>query len=62
MNGMEATARIREKEKITGGQRPIVALTAHAMKGDQELCLAAGLDGYLAKPIHAQELDEILDL
>jgi two-component system sensor histidine kinase/response regulator len=62
MNGKEATVRIREKEKITRGHRPIVALTAHAMKGDQELCLAAGLDGYLAKPIHAQELDEILDL
>ena len=61
MNGMEATARIREKEKITGGHQPIVALTAHAMKGDQELCLAGGMDGYLAKPIRAQELDQILD-
>jgi CheY-like chemotaxis protein len=61
MNGMEATARIREKEKITGGHQPIVALTAHAMKGDQELCLAGGMDGYLAKPICAQELDVILD-
>jgi PAS domain S-box-containing protein len=61
MNGMEATARIREKEKITGGHQPIVALTAHAMKGDQELCLAGGMDGYLAKPIRAQELDLILD-
>jgi PAS domain S-box-containing protein len=60
VNGMEATARIREKEKITGGHQPIVALTAHAMKGDQELCLAAGMDGYLAKPIRAQELDQIL--
>ena len=62
MNGKEATVRIREKEKITGGHWPIVALTAHAMKGDQELCLAVGLDGYLALPIHAQALDEILDL
>ena len=61
INGMEATARIREKEKLTGGHQPIVALTAHAMKGDQELCLAAGMDGYLAKPIRAQELDRILD-
>jgi two-component system sensor histidine kinase/response regulator len=58
---MEATARIREKEKLTGGHQPIVALTAHAMKGDQELCLAGGMDGYLAKPIRAQELDQILD-
>jgi PAS domain S-box-containing protein len=60
MNGMEATARIREIEKITGKHQPIVALTAHAMKGDQELCLAGGMDGYLAKPIRAQELDQIL--
>ena len=60
-NGMEATARIREKERLTGGHQPIVALTAHAMKGDQELCLAGGMDGYLAKPIRAQELDQILD-
>jgi len=61
MNGMEATTRIRENEKLTGGHQPIVALTAHAMKGDQELCLAGGMDGYLAKPIRAQELDQILD-
>jgi two-component system sensor histidine kinase/response regulator len=61
MNGMEVTARIREKEKLTGGHQPIVALTAHAMKGDQELCLAGGMDAYLAKPIRAQELDQILD-
>ena len=61
MNGMEATARIREKEKITGGHQPIVALTALAMKGDQELCLAGGMDGYLAKPIRAEELDQILN-
>jgi PAS domain S-box-containing protein len=60
MNGMEATARIREKEKLTGGHQAIVALTAHAMKGDQELCLAGGMDGYLTKPIRAQDLDQIL--
>jgi len=60
MNGMEATARIRENEKLTGGHQPIVALTAHAMKGDQELCLAGGMDGYLTKPVRAQELDQIL--
>jgi two-component system sensor histidine kinase/response regulator len=61
MNGMEATARIREKEKLAGGHQPIVALTAHAMKGDQDLCLAGGMDRYLAKPIRAQDLDQILD-
>ncbi|MFZ0522195.1 MAG: response regulator [Candidatus Acidiferrales bacterium] len=61
MDGMEATLRIREKEKLTGGHQPVVALTAHAMKGDQELCLAAGMDGYLTKPIRGQELDDLLE-
>jgi two-component system, sensor histidine kinase and response regulator len=61
MDGMEATARIREKEKLTGGHQPVVALTAHAMKGDQELCFAAGMDGYLTKPLRQQELDELLE-
>jgi CheY-like chemotaxis protein len=60
MNGMEATARIREREKLTGEHLIVVALTAHAMKGDQELCLAGGMDEYLAKPIRAPELDQIL--
>jgi two-component system, sensor histidine kinase and response regulator len=60
MDGMEATAKIREKEALAGGHVPIVALTAHAMKGDQELCLAAGMDNYLSKPIRPQELDELL--
>jgi signal transduction histidine kinase/DNA-binding response OmpR family regulator len=60
MDGMEATAKIREKEELAGGHLPIVALTAHAMKGDEDLCLAAGMDGYLTKPIHPQELDMVL--
>ncbi len=60
MDGMEATGRIREKEKSTGAHQPVVALTAHAMKGDQERCLAAGMDGYLTKPIRPQELDDLL--
>jgi len=61
MDGMEATARIREKEKLSGGRQRVVALTAHAMKGDEERCLAGGMDGYLTKPIRPEELDELLE-
>jgi len=61
MNGWEATQAIREKEKITGAHIPIVAMTAHAMKGDEERCLAAGMDAYLTKPIRTQELLAVLD-
>jgi CheY-like chemotaxis protein/nitrogen-specific signal transduction histidine kinase/HPt (histidine-containing phosphotransfer) domain-containing protein len=56
MDGFAATAAIREREKATGGHIPIVALTAHAMKGDRELCLAAGMDTYVSKPLRAREL------
>jgi CheY-like chemotaxis protein/HPt (histidine-containing phosphotransfer) domain-containing protein len=56
MDGFAATAAIRERELATGGHIPIVALTAHAMKGDRERCLAAGMDAYVSKPLRAQEL------
>jgi two-component system, sensor histidine kinase and response regulator len=61
MDGLEATAAIREKEQTSGKHQPIIALTAHAMKGDREKCIAGGMDGYLTKPIRPQELDDVLD-
>jgi two-component system, sensor histidine kinase and response regulator len=61
MDGYEATAAIREEERDSGRHQPVIALTAHAMKGDREKCLAAGMDGYLSKPIKPQELDEVLE-
>ena len=61
MDGFEATAAIRQWEKQNGKRVPIIALTAHAMKGDKERCLAEGMDGYLSKPIAANELDVILE-
>jgi signal transduction histidine kinase/CheY-like chemotaxis protein/HAMP domain-containing protein len=61
MDGLEATSILREKERSSGLHQTIIALTAHAMKGDREQCLAGGMDGYLTKPIRPQELDAILD-
>jgi PAS domain S-box-containing protein len=62
MDGLEATAILREKEKVTGLHQPVVALTAHAMKGDREKCIEGGMDGYLTKPIRPQELNQLLDI
>lgn len=56
MDGFEATAEIRAGEKNRGGHMPIIAMTAHAMKGDEDRCLAAGMDSYVAKPIKAEKL------
>jgi CheY-like chemotaxis protein len=60
MGGLEATAAIREREKKVGEHVPIIAMTAHALKGDRERCLAAGMDGYVPKPIQAQELRQVI--
>ncbi len=56
MDGLETTRLIRDKEKASGDHIPIIAMTAHAMKGDRERCLEAGMDGYVAKPINSEEL------
>ncbi len=63
MDGFEVTARIRASERGSGRHIPIIALTAHAMKGYRERCLEAGMDGYLAKPFRAEEMfDAILQV
>ncbi len=56
MDGLEATAAIRQREKPTGKHIPIIAMTAHAMRGDKEKYLAGGMDGYVSKPIHPSAL------
>jgi len=60
MDGFEATAAIRKEHQTDSVRVPIIALTAHAMTGDQERCLAAGMDGYMSKPINPSELDAVL--
>ena len=62
MDGLQATAAIRQSEAGSTRHLPIVALTANAMKGDREKYLLGGMDGYLAKPIRTPELDEILEM
>jgi two-component system sensor histidine kinase/response regulator len=61
LDGLQATQAIREREAKTGGHVPIVAMTAHAMKGDRERCLEAGMDDYVAKPIRSQELFDAIE-
>jgi CheY-like chemotaxis protein len=56
MDGLETTGRICEKEKTTGAYIPIIALTAHAMQGDKERCIKAGMDSYISKPINSKQL------
>ncbi len=60
LDGLEATRRIRSRERETGKHVPILALTAHAMKGDRERCLEAGMDAHVAKPVQKLELLHIL--
>ncbi|MGB7585744.1 MAG: response regulator, partial [Terriglobales bacterium] len=61
MDGLAATAAIREHEKKTRNHLPIFAMTAHAMKGDREQCLAAGMDGYIAKPVRLSDIQKTLN-
>jgi CheY-like chemotaxis protein len=61
MDGFEVTAAIRQREKLLRRHIPIVAITAHAMKGDEERCHAAGMDAYISKPIQPMELFRIIE-
>jgi signal transduction histidine kinase/DNA-binding response OmpR family regulator len=61
MDGFEATATIRNMERTNGAHIPIIAMTAHALKGDQERCLAAGMDAYVSKPIRTAELFKAIE-
>ena len=61
MSGLEATAAIRARERTTGRHLPIVAMTAHAMTGDRERCLEAGMDGYVSKPLRPDQLLATVD-
>jgi len=60
MDGLETTQAIRAREQDTATRIPIVAMTAHAMQGDRERCLAAGMDGYVTKPVYPTELFEVI--
>lgn len=61
LSGLEATRIIRERERDKGGHVPIIAMTAHAMSEDQDVCRAAGMDDYISKPFRFEELFSIID-
>jgi two-component system, sensor histidine kinase and response regulator len=61
MDGFEATAEIRKRDEQDGTHTPVIAVTAHAMKGDRERCLAAGMDDYVSKPVRSEDLKAALD-
>ena len=61
MSGLEMATRIREYEEIAGGHIPIIAMTAHSMRGDRERCVEAGMDGYVSKPVRKSELHAEID-
>ena len=61
LGGFECTAIIRKREQMTGKRLAIIAMTAHAMKGDEARCLAAGMDGYVSKPIEPDQFFNIVE-
>jgi HPt (histidine-containing phosphotransfer) domain-containing protein len=61
MDGLAAARAVREREAVTGGHVPIIAMTAYAMKGDREACLEAGMDAYVSKPIRADDLLAVIN-
>jgi CheY-like chemotaxis protein len=61
MDGLEATAVIRERDKLQHSHTRIIAMTAHAVKGGEEQCLAAGMDAFVSKPIRSEQLFETID-